>query len=144
MSENEAVVQAMLELANRHEGSAIHSYLAEAMHAVNPTQGSSPANSMHAIQSALMTGFPDLQYRIDRLSSSGSTVVVECTISGTHTAAFAGVPPTNNRIEVPAAFSLEIEQGKLTNCRSYVDGLTLMEQIGALPAPIAAVLQEVG
>jgi steroid delta-isomerase-like uncharacterized protein len=144
MSENEGVIQAMLESANRHDSAAIHACLAEAMHAVNPRMGVSPASRMHAIQSALTAGFPDLQYRIDRLTSSGTTVVVECTLSGTQKAEFAGVPPTNKKIEVPAAFCLEIERGKVTDCRSYFDTLGLMEQIGALPAPGAAVARVMG
>jgi hypothetical protein len=41
MSENESVVQGMLESANRQDAAAIHSYLAEAMHAVNPKLGAS-------------------------------------------------------------------------------------------------------
>jgi len=138
MSDNEGVVRAMLELANRHDGAAIHAYLAEAMHTVNPAMGASAASRMHAVQSALMSGFPDLQYRIDRLTFSGDTVVVECTLSGTHKGAFAGVAPTSKRIELPAAFALEISGGKLKDCRSYFDTLTLMEQLGAIRAPTAA------
>ena len=134
MSENESVVQGMLESANRHDPAAIHSYLAEAMHAVNPTIGASAASRMHAAQSALLVGFPDLQYQIDRTLSSGDMVVVECTLSGTHKGAFAGVGPTNKRIELPAAFCVQIDGGKLTDCRAYFDTLTLLEQIGAISA----------
>lgn len=139
MNENEGVVQAMLELANRHDSSAIHAYLAEVMHAVNPDTGASTASRMHMVQSALMTGFPDLQYRMDRLISAGNSVVIECTLSGTHTGTFAGVSPTNKKVEIPAAFCVEIEGGKLVDCRSYIDTLTLMVQIGAFPAAAPAV-----
>lgn len=141
MSENERVVQAMLEAANRHDAAAIHAYLAEAMHAVSPATGSSTASRMHAIQSALMDAFPDLQYRFDRVHASGDTVVVECTVSGTHKGEFAGVAPTNKRIELPAAFCIEIAGGKLTDCRSYLDTVSLMEQIAGAPVPSASVVQ---
>ena len=138
MSENERVVQAMLELANRHDGAAIHAYLSEAMHTITSTSGISTAGRMHAVQSALLAGFPDLQYRINRTLSSGGTIVIECTLSGTHKGSFAGVAPTDKRIDVPAAFCLEMADGKLTDCRSYFDTVTLMEQIGAIPLPSAA------
>jgi steroid delta-isomerase-like uncharacterized protein len=134
VSENETVIRAMLELANRHDGTAIHAYLAEAMSVSRPTTGTSPASRQHAVQSALLEGFPDLQYRMERMLSSGDTVVIECTLVGTHKRAFAGVPPTNKTIELPTVFWVEIIDGKLTDCRSYLDTLTLMEQIGALPA----------
>jgi steroid delta-isomerase-like uncharacterized protein len=142
MSENEGVIRAMLELANRHDGAAIHAYLSEAMQRVDPAIGASAASRMHAVQSALISGFPDLEYRMDRLTVSGETVVVECTLSGTHQGVFAGVAPTNRRIELPAAFCVEIADGKLKECRSYFDTLTLMEQLGAIPAPGAAAVPE--
>jgi len=136
-NENERVVQAILDFANRREGAAIHAYLAESMHAIDPTLGTSAASRMHAVQSALLAAFPDLQYRIVRTLSSGDSLVVECMLSGEHRGVFAGVPPTNRTIEVPAAFCIEIVGGKLTDCRSYVDTITLMEQIGGIPSPAA-------
>jgi steroid delta-isomerase-like uncharacterized protein len=135
-NENETVIRAMLELANRHDGTAIHAYLAEAMRVSHPGTGISPASRQHAIQSALLEGFPDLQYRMERMLASGNTVVIECTLIGTHKGAFAGVPPTNKTIELPTVFWVEITDGKLTDCRSYLDTLTLMEQIGARPAQV--------
>ena len=138
MSENEQVVQAILDLANRREGAAIHGYLADSMHAIDPTSGASAAGRMHAVQSALAAAFPDLHYRIVRTLSSGDSLVVECVLSGTHQGEFVGVPPTNRRIEVPAAFCLDVMGGKLTDCRSYFDGISLLEQIGGLPSPAAA------
>jgi predicted ester cyclase len=93
---------------------------------------------MHAVQSALAAAFPDLHYRIVRTLSSGDSLVVECVLSGTHQGEFVGVPPTNRRIEVPAAFCLDVMGGKLTDCRSYFDGISLLEQIGGLPSPAAA------
>jgi steroid delta-isomerase-like uncharacterized protein len=123
----------MLESANRHDAGGIHTYLADAMHAVNPRLGTSAASRMHWAQTALLNGFPDLQYRIERMISSGNSFAIECVMSGTHTGTFAGVPPTNKTIELPAAFCIEIVDGKLTDCRSYFDTASLMEQIGAAP-----------
>jgi steroid delta-isomerase-like uncharacterized protein len=135
MSENERIVQAMLDSANRRDPAAIHAYLAEAMHAVNPRLGTSAASRMHWAQTALMEGFPDLQYQINRITSSGDTVVIECTLSGTHKGTFAGAPATQSKIELEAAFCVEIVGGKMTDCRAYFDTGALMEQIGARPAP---------
>ena len=143
MSENEGVVRAMLELANRHDAAAIHGYLAEALHASDQRTGVSAASRMHAVQTALLAGFPDLQYRLDRILPAVDTVIVECTLSGTHKGAFAGVPPTNKRIELPAAYCLQIADGKVIDCLSYFDSLSLLEQIGAIPAPAAGTVNAV-
>ena len=135
MSENEQIVQAMLDLANGGDGAAIHAYLADAMYVKDPALGISPASKMHAVQSALLAGFPDLQYRIIRTLAAGDSIVVECMLSGTHKGTFAGVPPTDRTIEVPAAFSIDIVGGKVTDCRSYLDTISMMEQIAGVPWP---------
>ena len=142
-NENEGVVRAMLELANRHESAAIHTYPADAMHATNPSTGVSAASRLHAVQSALLAGFPVFQYRIDRILPAGETVVVECFLSGTHNGAFAGVPPTNKTIELPVAYCIQITDGKLIDCRSCFDSLSLMEQLGAIPTPSAGAVRAV-
>jgi hypothetical protein len=97
MSENEDVVQSMLESANRHDAAAIHAYLGEAMHAINPSVGASAASRMHAVQSALMAGFPNLRYRMDRLLRSGDMVVVECTCPGRTTVRSQAYPRRTKR-----------------------------------------------
>ena len=129
MSTNEQVVQAMLESANRHDAAGLHAWLADAMHEISPRIGTSAASRMHWGQTALMAGFPDLQYRIDRMISSGNSMVIECVMTGTHTGTFQGVAPTNKTVELPAAFCVEIVDGKMTDCRAYFDTGALVEQL---------------
>lgn len=142
MSTNEGFVQSMLESANRHDTAGIHAFLADAMHEINPRIGTSAASRMHWAQTALMTGFPDLQYRVERMVSSGSSIVVECVMTGTHTGTFGGVEATNKTIELPAAFFLEISGGKMTDCRAYFDTGALMEQIGGTTTAASQQVQE--
>ena len=141
MSTNEGVVQSMLESANRHDSAVIHGLLADAMHEINPRVGTSAASRMHWAQTALTTGFPDLQYRIERMVSSGSSTVVECVMTGTHKGTFGGVAPTNKTVELPAAFCLEFSGGKMTDCRAYFDTGALMEQISGTPSATSQQVQ---
>jgi steroid delta-isomerase-like uncharacterized protein len=135
VNENEQIIRSLEELANRRDGAAIHAFLSETMRAVDSARGDSAANRMHAAQSLLLAAFPDLHYQVLRTTSSGNVIVAECVLSGTHTGQFAGLEPTNKSIEIPAAFCIEIDAGKLTECRSYFDTFSLMQQIGGIPLP---------
>ena len=113
-------------------------YLAEDMRFRNPITGESDASGMHAVHSAIFAGFPDVEYRIERMLSQGDSVVVECTVIGTHQAEFAGVPATGRPMNLPVAFCVEVANGKVTDWRSYFDTATLMRQVGAPLTPAEA------
>jgi steroid delta-isomerase-like uncharacterized protein len=140
MSQGEDILRAVLELSNRHDADAIQAYLAEDMRFRNPITGDSDASGMHAVHSAIFAGFPDVAYRIEHLLSQGDSVVVECTVVGTHQGEFAGMPATGRSMNLPVAFCVEVAGGKVTDWRSYFDTATLLRQIGALPVPVEAAL----
>jgi steroid delta-isomerase-like uncharacterized protein len=135
MTQGEDVLRAILVLVNRHDADAIQAYLAEDMRFRNPITGDSDASGIHAVHSGIFAGFPDVEYRLERLLSQGDSVVVECTIIGTHQGEFAGVPATGRAINLPVAFCVDVIGGKVRDWRSYFDTATLMRQIGALPTP---------
>src|ERR671939_592195 len=136
MSQGEDILRAVLEMANRHDADAIQAYLAEDMRFQNPITGDSDTSGMHAVHSAIFAGFPDVEYRIERLLSQADSVVVECTVVGTHQGEFAGVPATGKSMNLPVAFCVEVAGRKVADWRSYFDTATLMRQIGALPTPV--------
>ena len=41
-----------------------------------------------------------------------------------------GIPPTNKRIELPAAFIVDMRDGNVARWNSYSDVATLMRQLG--------------
>src|SRR5947209_18135752 len=138
MSQGDDILRAVLELATHHDADAIQAYLAEDMRFRNPITAESDASGMHAVHSAIFAGFPDVEYRIERMLSQGDSVVVECTVVGTHQGEFAGVPATGRPMHLPVAFCVEVANGKVTDWRSYFDTATLMRQVGALSTPAEA------
>src|SRR6266851_2537220 len=138
MSQGEDILRAVLELANYPMRMRSRTYLAEDMRFRNPITGESDASGMHAVHSAIFAGFPDVEYRIERMLSQGDSVVVECTVIGTHQAEFAGVPATGRPMNLPVAFCVEVANGKVTDWRSYFDTATLMRQVGAPLTPAEA------
>ena len=67
-----------------------------------------------------------------------ATVIGEARITGTHSGAFAGIPPTGRRIDVPMAAIFDFEEDRLLCEKVYYDIATILVQLGVLPAPAAA------
>ena len=83
--------------------------------------------------------FPDGQGTIRQVVDGGETVVQELTWAGTHTGPLAGpagtMPPSERRIAVPATIWLRFRGGKIVEVRHHLDLMTMLQQVGAFPAP---------
>lgn len=86
-------------------------------------------------------GFPDVHFGIDALVAEDDIAMVEFRITGTHEREFQGLPPTGREMEILGVDVLDIEDGKVTEWRTYYDredlkaqmGLTFPEIIGQMP-----------
>ncbi len=58
--------------------------------------------------------FPDNRHEVEEVITQGDTVVLRCTLTGTHEGPFMGIPPTGRRIEVTEIhiYRLEGRQGR--------------------------------
>jgi len=79
--------------------------------------------------------------RVTNVVDAGDTVVAEFTLRGRHTrplvTAQGTIPPTNKMIELPAIGVYELRGDKLAASRGQFDRITLMVQLGLMPAPAA-------
>lgn len=79
--------------------------------------------------------------RVNNVIDAGDTVVAEFVVRGRHTRPMvtsAGtIPPTNKMIELPSIGVYELRDGKLAASRGAFDRVTLLVQLGLMPAPIA-------
>lgn len=89
---------------------------------------------MKAHVSGIRSGFPDGQFTIEDLLVDGNKVVVRWTAQGTHTGEFNGIPPTNKQISVTGIDIHRMADGEIEETWSSWDKLSLMQQIGAVPA----------
>jgi steroid delta-isomerase-like uncharacterized protein len=82
---------------------------------------------------------PDTRGTIQSTVASGQQVVQEVVWEGTHHGPLAGpggvVSPTGKRVRVRATLWHTIVDGRAREVHHYLDVLSLMQQIGALPAP---------
>ncbi|HEV8536599.1 MAG TPA: ester cyclase [Candidatus Limnocylindria bacterium] len=138
MGESESVLRAALDVANRHDLDRFFTYVADDVKFVNPVTGPTDKTGMRGFHDAFFTAFPDIHYRIDRLITSGDSVIVEITVTGTNTGAFMGMPPTKKPVEITLAFAVDTKNGKISEWHSYFDQVALQKQLGILPEAVPA------
>jgi steroid delta-isomerase-like uncharacterized protein len=87
-----------------------------------------------ALFGALFGAFPDLRAVIHAQWADGDDVITRKTFRGTHDGEFMGIPPTGNAVEFDVIDVVTVRDGLMRAHWNVVDALTLMQQVGALPA----------
>jgi len=90
---------------------------------------------LKAFISAFHTAFPDGHLSVDHMIDSGDTVATRLTFRGTHTGDFMGIPPTGKKVTVPALDMARYADGKLVEHWGGPDQMSLLQQLGVIPAP---------
>jgi steroid delta-isomerase-like uncharacterized protein len=83
---------------------------------------------------ALRAAFPDLHITIEDQIAEGDRVMTRWTARGTHTGEFQGILPTGKQIRMAGTDIDRIADGKTVECWILVDELSMMQQLGAIPA----------
>ena len=83
-------------------------------------------------------GFPDVKGTVTSAVESGGTAVLEITWAGTHTGTLAtpmgDIPATGKKTVTAAVEIVQTSGGKITEMKHYFDLMTLMTQLGLMPA----------
>ena len=82
-----------------------------------------------------VSAFPDFRVTIEDTMADGDKVASRGLFTGTHEAAFQGIPPTGKRISVSYMDIWRIENGRFVENWVVLDMLGLMQQLGVVPAP---------
>jgi steroid delta-isomerase-like uncharacterized protein len=83
--------------------------------------------------SMIRSAFPDLRMDVLETIAEGDRVVARVSVRGTHRGEFAGVAPTDNRIEVSAIDVFRLEGGKIAEHWGRMDEMGMMRQLGVVP-----------
>ena len=78
--------------------------------------------------------FPNYDVVIDEMTAEGNRVIVKARTIGTHLGEFEGIPPTYKTIDFPFVICYEIENEKIVSHWMLADKMSLMEQLGVVPA----------
>ena len=84
-----------------------------------------------------LTAFPDTHLDFHETVREGDTVVLRWTATGTHSGDLAGIPPTGKKMILPGLTLWRFQGGKFIESWNLFNQLTLLQQIGAFPAPAA-------
>ena len=82
----------------------------------------------------LFSAFPDIEIHVEDMFATDDKVAVRVRLTGTHTGEFLGKQPTGKRINYQSNELYRIVDGKVAEEWICSDTLTLMTQIGAIPA----------
>ncbi len=85
--------------------------------------------------------FPDAKMTIRNAIECDNSLAVEITWTGTHLGPLpmGAIPPTGKKVQVEGCDVFKIRDGKIVHLRAYLDILTLMAQLGLMPAPAGSV-----
>jgi len=85
----------------------------------------------------VMQSFPDRKVHIEEIVADGDTVAVRTRITGTNQGGFPAfnVPANDAPIDIAAVSIYRFQDGRIVGHWGLNDALTLMMQMGAIPAP---------
>lgn len=90
-----------------------------------------------ANQFGLFEAFSDLTYTPEVIVAEDDTVAARWTATGTHDGPLEDIEPTGRSVAFPVMGTFTVERGQLVDVRIQVDRLDLLQQLGALEAPMA-------
>ena len=88
------------------------------------------------LTSMLRSAFPDFKATIEDILAEGDKVVVRMTWSGTQKGEFMGMPATGKRMSIGVIDIIRVANGKLVEHWGQMDAMGMMQQLGAIPAPV--------
>lgn len=133
-----ALVEAHVREENRHDIDGVMATFGTApAHEDTPWQDHhSGRDGVRAYYETLLRAVPDLHIEVAHQHVTDDEIVLETTISGTHTGPWRGLPGTGRRLEFPvcAVFSFD-DAGALAGERLYYDRATVLRQLGVFHEP---------
>ena len=85
--------------------------------------------------SLLRTAFPDATATMENLVVQGDMVAARLVVTGTHRGDFVGIPPTGKQVSIQVFDLVRVVDGKMTEHWGLSDQFSLLQQLGAIPAP---------
>lgn len=88
-----------------------------------------------AVAEMYLTAFPDVSLEItEQWAPSDDVSIIEFVARGSHTGPLGDIPPTGKPVEVHVCNVIEARDGKVVREREYFDSLSMLQQLGVIPA----------
>jgi steroid delta-isomerase-like uncharacterized protein len=133
---NKSVVRRFYAAVNGGDLDALDELVSEDYQTHPPLPGQPPGrDGLKYILGVFATGFPDVQLTVEDMIAEGDRVAARWTARGTHNGPFFGVPPTGRQAQFGGTDIFRVEGGKLVEAWHIEELLSILIQIGAVPAP---------
>ena len=135
--DNKSIVRRLYEEVWNKRKLEVLSELISASHALQDpiVSGSQVGPELYRRRVAELTrAFPDLHFTVDDTIAEGEKLVVCWTITGTHKGEFMEIPATGKKISLEGITIHLIKNGKILDSYARWDALSLMQQLGVMPA----------
>lgn len=84
----------------------------------------------------LVAGFPAWNFDTADLHQINESLAVwRWVMRATNSGSYRGMPPTGRTVTLPGVEFIEVKSGKVTRAEGYFDRMTMLAQLGLLPAP---------
>jgi len=136
---NKAIVRRYIEqVLNNQRLDLIDEFLVESveLHGVGPSIIGRTA--LVEFYTMFFAAFPDWHTTIDDIVAEGDRVVVRITSNGTNKGEMQGIPATGKPYTQNAIVIYRLTNGKIVEGRLQTDMMSMMQQLGLMPAPQAA------
>jgi steroid delta-isomerase-like uncharacterized protein len=132
--ENKAVVRRLVEeFWNQGNTAAADELMTADATIILPGRGQVSKENFKAFAVTLRGAFPDWHTTLEEMIAEDDQVAERWTGRGTHQGEFQGIAPTGRQVTVPGFVFYRVASGKITEFRGLFDGLSMMQQLGAIP-----------
>jgi predicted ester cyclase len=84
--------------------------------------------------SGMRTALPDMSVIPETIVQDEDTIALAYTLTGTHTGPLGKIPPTGKKVKIRGMQISKFKDGKMVERWGSSDELTLLKQIGVIPA----------
>jgi steroid delta-isomerase-like uncharacterized protein len=132
--ENKAVVRRLVEeFWNQGNTAAADELMTADATIILPGRGQVSKENFKAFAVTLRGAFPDWHTTLEEMIAEDDQVAERWTGRGTHQGEFQGIAPTGRQVTVPGFVFYRLASGKITEFRGLFDGLSMLQQLGAIP-----------
>ncbi len=132
--ENKALVRRLVEeFWNQGNTAAADELMTADATIILPGRGQVSKENFKAFAVSLRGAFPDWHTTLEEMIAEDDQVAERWTGRGTHQGEFQGIAPTGRQVTVPGFVFYRVASGKIAEFRGLFDGLSMMQQLGAIP-----------
>jgi steroid delta-isomerase-like uncharacterized protein len=124
------------DVVNKHNPDAIDIYFAPdyVNHGPSPEAQIRDRESLKQFFVQFFTAFPDVRVTLHQMVAEGDMVAWRATVVGTHKGDLMGIPATGKQVNFEEYHLERVRDGKMAEHWGLLDLLTMMQQIGVIPA----------